>query len=469
MASQIRLDFLGGVGTVTGSRHLLTCDHRRVLVDCGLFQGSRELKDRNWQPLGIDPAKIDAVILTHGHIDHIGYLPRLVKDGFRGPIYCTPATQGVVRVSLPDSAHLQEEEAHYHNKVGSAEHKPALPLYSLKDAEETLKLLQRKPYGTWHEIDKGLVFRFHFAGHILGSAFVEVALPTGETILFSGDVGRYGMPILKDPESIEYADYLLVESTYGDRLHPDKTKVPEELAEVINRTAKRGGVLLIPSFAIGRTQDVLYFLHDLRSKQLIPELPIFVDSPMAASATRLYSDFAEEHDLEMALLMSQHNPFSDQNVHYVQKQPESERLNSLRHPAIIISSSGMCNGGRIVHHLLNRLDDPNTTVLFVGFQAEGTLGRRLVEKETPVRIYGQEMDVRAEIEQIESLSAHADYAEMLDWLGNFKRPPKMTFIVHGEPAASESLRDKVQAKFNWKCTIPAMGDGFEFPQENGAG
>ncbi len=463
MSHNIRLDFLGAAGTVTGSRHLVTVDGKRYLFDCGLFQGRKEIRDLNWKPFPVEPASIEAVVVTHAHIDHIGNLPKLVKDGYKGPIYSTPATAAISALSLPDTAHLQEEEARFHNKRGSSSHVPALPLYGPGDAETALRLFERKPYEQWHALGNGLTWRYHTAGHILGAAFIELALPTGEIILFGGDLGRNGMPIIRDPMHMEYADYLYIESTYGDRLHPNKDDIPGELAAVVKRTCDRGGVMLIPAFAIGRSQEILYFLHDLIHQGTIPDLPIYLDSPMAVDATRIHIDFAEEHDLEMSKLMSEENPLAGHNIRYTRSSEESKKLNNLREPAIIISSSGMCNGGRILHHLLNRLDDAKNTVLFVGFQAEGTLGRRLIDGEERVRIYGQEVAVKAEIARIDALSAHADYEEMLEWLSYFKKPPKMTFIVHGEPPAAASLMGKVKAKFGWPCTIPYLGDHFDVP------
>ncbi|MEP0766672.1 MAG: MBL fold metallo-hydrolase [Fimbriimonadia bacterium] len=460
MPLQARLDFLGAAGTVTGSRHLLTCGKHRVLVDCGLFQGRRELKALNWSPFAVEPASIDAVIFTHGHIDHIGYLPRLVKEGFHGPVYCTPATGAVCAISLPDSAHLQEEEARFANKRGYTDHRPALPLYTIEDAHHAMKLIRRREYYTWHELAEGLVFRFHCAGHILGSAFVEIAMPSGETVLFGGDLGRNGTPIINDPDVIEYADYLVQESTYGDRVHPKDVDVAQTLAEVVRRTADREGVLLIPAFAIGRAQQVLYLLHGLRERGELPELPIYLDSPMAAAATRLHTDFVEEHDKEMALLMSVGNPLAGPGVRVVTTQQQSQKLNTTRGPMVIISSSGMCNGGRIVHHLLHRLEDERNTVLFVGFQAEGTLGRRLVDGEQWVRIYGEEVNVKAEIVRIDALSAHADSDEIMEWLSRFKKPPKMTFVVHGEPPAANALRQRMRDTLGWPCCVPYNGDHF---------
>lgn len=472
MPDDIRIDFLGAAGTVTGSRHLLTCGNTRLLVDCGLFQGRGEIRDLNWQPFRVDPKSIDAIIITHAHIDHIGYLPRLVREGFSGPIYSTPATLAIAQLALPDSAHLQEEEARDHNRHNSSIHKPAMPLYTVEDAYEALKLFQRKPYHEWIEVAPGFQFRYLNAGHILGSAYVQLALPTGETILYSGDLGRFHTPMIKDPEYVEYADYLFIESTYGDRLHPPIQDVHPLLEAVIKRTFARGGVVLVPAFAVGRSQEILYFIHELIESGRLQPFPVYLDSPMAVNATRIYADFTEEHDLEMGEHMDEHNPLRGDNVHYISDREDSKRLNKVRGSAMIISASGMCNGGRIIHHLANRLSDPANTVLFVGFQAEGTLGRRLIDGEEQVRIFGQEIDVRCEIARIDALSAHADYKEILDWLGHFKKAPNMTFIVHGEPPAAAALKEKIKLEYGWPTRVPYFGDEYTLPPaspQKGAG
>lgn len=448
------LQFLGAAQTVTGSKHLLTHGDRRFLIDCGLFQGSPELKKRNWAHLPLDVRSIEAVIITHAHIDHIGYLPRLYKSGYRGPIYCTGATSEITRLSLPDSAHLQEEYARYANKKGFSRHKPALPLYTSKEADETCKLIEPKRFDQRNDLGGGCSYRFLRAGHILGSAFVEFTLPGGKTLLFSGDLGRPNQPIIRDPEIVEAADYLLIESTYGDRVHPNQPPI-EFLCDAAARIVETKGVIVIPSFAIGRTQDVLYYLYQLEEAGECPQLPVYVDSPMAIDATGIYSRHKEDHDLDMQAFASQgKNPLRPPNVTFVRNQQESKRLNSLTGPAIIISASGMASGGRVVHHLARRLPHKENIVLFVGYQAEGTLGRKLWEGAKEVAIMGEKVSVAAEVRSLGSLSAHADSQEILQWLSSFTRAPKRTFIVHGEPNAQEVLASKIRERFGWDAVIP---------------
>lgn len=456
MSQTIR--FLGAAQTVTGSRHLLTLNGKRVLVDCGLFQGARELRERNWQPFMVEPSSIDAIVLTHAHTDHIGYLPKLVVDGFRGPVYCTEGTLGLARISLPDSGRLQEEDARRANKHGYSRHKPALPLYTERDAFTALKLLEPLHYHEFHDLPGKATFRFIPAGHILGSAYAEVYFENGERILMSGDLGRYGTAIIRDPEPVEYAEYLVLESTYGDRLHPH-----EDVLDILEHTFKdaveRGGAVIVPSFAIGRTQELLYAMHELQDQGRMPRLPIFIDSPMATSTTELYARTSEDHDSDMKLEIKEgHDPLHPAGVRFVRDANESKALNSQHGPMVIISGSGMANGGRITHHLKHRLDDPKTTVLFTGFQAEGTLGRELIDGAERVTIHGQEIAVRAHLARISALSAHADYGEILRWLANFKAAPRRTFLVHGEPAAQEALRQRIVDGFGWDVSIPAWGE-----------
>lgn len=452
------LEFLGATRTVTGSRHLIDVDGYRVLVDCGLFQGLKELRLRNWDPFPVDPATIDAVILTHAHIDHSGYLPKLVKEGFGGKVYATPATAELARIMLPDSARLQEEEADYANKVGSSKHRPALPLYTEREANDALRLMVSVNYRKRVNLTKKLSFQFINAGHILGSSFVRMALemPDGseKTILLTGDIGRYNEPIIHDPTPIEEADYVVLESTYGDREHPD-LDVRETLARIVNETVARGGHLLIPAFAVGRTQTLLYHLRALEEEGRIPSIPVYVDSPMAASATRLYLNHKEEHDLEMKDLMDdRRNPLAPKRFNLARTRQESKSITDLEEPTIVISASGMCTGGRILHHLRRRLPDERNTVLFVGFQALGTRGRRILDGEKEIRIFGEMIPVRAKVEILENLSAHGDYHEILRWLGGFRRAPEKVFLVHGEPEAAESLRRKIVEQFGWNVSIP---------------
>lgn len=450
------ITFHGAADTVTGSRHFLETGGRRLLVDCGLFQGQREIRERNWERFPVAPGSLDAVVLTHAHLDHAGYLPRLVRDGYRGPIYCTPATRDLLGVMLPDSGRLQEEEAEFRNrKEQRSRYHPALPLYTVADAHRCLEQLQGVGYHEAFEPAPGLPFHFERAGHILGSAFAFAETEVG-TILFSGDLGRYNQTIIHDPTPVSRADYLLIESTYGDRDH-QTVDVLAALERIVKRAITERGFVLIPSFAVGRTQEVLYLLHELHTTGRIPALPVFVDSPMATSVVPFFVSHREEHDLEMATLMDATRcPFEGPNVRYVHSREESKALNDADGPGIIIAGSGMANGGRIKHHLLNRITHPNTTVLFVGFQAAGTPGRALLDGAKTFRAYGWEVPVRAHLERLDALSAHADRGEMLRWLSGFTEAPKRTFLVHGEQAARKALELRVQAQLGWNVYRPGM-------------
>lgn len=455
------ITFHGAARTVTGSRHLLNLNGKLVLVDCGLFQGERELRERNWEPFPIDATEIDAIIITHAHTDHIGYLPKLVAQGYRGPIIATPGTIGICRISLPDSGRLQEEEARHANKHGYSRHKPALPLYNEKDAFETLKLFEPLRYRELRSIPGKAQFRFLPAGHILGSAFAEVYFENGERILMGGDLGRYDVPIITDPTTVENAEYVVLESTYGDREHGDQD--PEEVIErVFKEAIQNGSVVLIPSFAIGRTQELLYHIGRLQDAERLPRIPIFLDSPMASSATEIYDQSLEDHDVDMRLLRSDgQDPLHPKNVQVVRDANQSKAINSMRGPMVVISGSGMATGGRIVHHLKQRLDDPSTIVLFTGFQGAGTLGRQLVDGAQEVRIHGQEFAVRAQIERMTSLSAHADRSEILRWLGGFQTPPRKTFLVHGEYEVQLRLQQTIREELGWQVEIPEQGQKFD--------
>lgn len=455
------ITFHGAAGTVTGSRHLLEYDGHKVLVDCGLFQGGRELREKNWEPFPVDPDELDAVLLTHAHTDHIGYLPRFVKNGYRGPVYATQGTVGLCRVSLPDSGRLQEEEARYHNRHQTSRHQPAEPLYTEGDSYEALKLMKVLHYHQWQELPGGAQFRMVPAGHILGSAFIEFYFANGERILMGGDLGRYDTPIIKDPTSMEFAEYLVIESTYGNRLHSE-SDAKETIYKIVSEAERNGQVILIPSFAIGRTQEILWYFHLLEKEGRWPNLRVYVDSPMANKATLLYTDTSEDHDHDMKVDMREGaSPFRDDMVHLVRDRNMSKELNHASGPFIVIAGSGMCNGGRILHHLKARISDPSTLVLFTGYQAEGTLGRRILDGQEEVRILGAEIPVRAQVERLDMLSAHADYGEMLRWLGGFKQSPKKTFIVHGEPDAALAMQTHITESLGWPTVIPAQGDKFE--------
>ena len=454
-----KLHFWGAVGTVTGSKYLLETGGSRLLVDCGLFQGFKELRQRNWDDLPLNPSSINWVALTHAHIDHSGYLPRLVRNGFSGPVYTTSGTADLLDVLLPDSARLQEEDADYANRKGFSKHEPALPLYTEQDARVALKKVQSVGYGKKTPLGSHMSIEFISAGHILGSGFVsvDVAEDRGRPfkVLFSGDIGRYDEPILNDPSPIEEADYLLVESTYGDREH-DHHNPKDKLAEIINETAARGGKTIIPAFAVGRTQLLVYYLRELEDEGRIPVLPVAVDTPMGTSATRLYLKHKEDHDSDMQRFDRNHiNALATRNFNLVHGRDGSKALDAFRGPAVIISASGMATGGRVLHHLGQWLPDPASTVVFVGYQAAGTRGRRLVDGEKSIKIHGQMVEVRASVERIDSLSAHADSTEIMRWLSGFKRPPRTTFVVHGEPDSAQALRDRISATLGWTAVVPA--------------
>jgi metallo-beta-lactamase family protein len=464
----MKLTFLGATQTVTGSKFLLETSDRRVLIDCGLFQGPKDLRLRNWEAPPVDPNSIDAIVLTHAHIDHTGYLPRFVAHGYKGPVYATPATVDLARILLPDAAHLQEEEARYRNKHQLSKHKPALPLYTLDNAMASLELLRPVSYGEVFPLSKTLGFRLMPAGHILGSSFVlfnENSAATEKTVLFTGDIGRYNQPIILDPSDVDGADYLVLESTYGNRLHSDKNGKPakEQLREVVVATARRGGTILIPSFAIGRAQELLYILRELELENQIPVLPVYVDSPMAVDAVEIFRKHVEEHDIEMTELeRSGGSPLYTQRVQFARRVEESKAINDHRFPSIIISANGMATGGRILHHLIQRLPDERNAIVFVGFQAFGTRGRQLSEGARQVRIFGIDYPVRAQVHVIDSFSAHGDYGEILRWLGRFKRAPRQTFLVHGEQKAMESMKDHITSAYKaWRVEMPAYRQTFE--------
>jgi metallo-beta-lactamase family protein len=456
------LQFLGGAGTVTGSKFLLEAGGTRVMIDCGLFQGLKEFRLRNWEVLPVDPASISRVVLTHAHIDHTGYLPRLVRDGFTGPVHATHATADLLKIMLPDSARLQEEDAEYANRKGFSKHRPALPLYTERDANAALKNVSPSKYGASIQLSKLMAARFAPAGHILGSSFVDLdIIDKGRPpmkILFSGDLGRYNQPILNDPSQIIEADYLLIESTYGNRIH-DRTDPKIELAAIINRTVARGGKIIIPAFALGRTQLLVYYLRELEEEGLIPVLPVAVDSPMGVDVTRLYSRHHTDHDFDMERIEKlSRNPLATRDFSLVQNRTGSKGLDARKGPAIIISASGMATGGRVLHHLARYLPDPASAVILVGYQAVGTRGRRLHGGEKEIKIHGEWVTVNAQVESMGSLSAHADSEEIMRWLGGFKRPPRTTFIVHGEPDASQVLHSKIVKELGWNAVIPTYNE-----------
>ncbi len=445
------LTFLGAAGTVTGSKHLIDTGRHKVLVDCGLFQGLKELRLRNWQPLPIDASAIDAVILTHAHLDHCGYLPRLVAQGFKGRIFCTPATRDLCTLVLPDSARIQEEDARDANRHNYSKHHPALPLYTTVDADRTLTQLQPVGYDRPVPIVPGLESEFINAGHLLGSAYARVRLD-GRTILFGGDLGRYGRPVLPDPSPVAHADVLLLESTYGNRLHEADDR-GDKLAAIINSVAQREGKLIIPAFAIGRVEEVLYWVRRLEEEKRIPTLPVYVDSPMAARALAFYAQRANELDPDMQIEARRVCAFCTSRMTTIASVQQSIDLVASRQPAIVIASSGMATGGRVLYHLQAGLPSPRNTVLFVGFQAAGTRGRLLLDGATTVRIKGRDINVAATIDQLDSMSAHADAGEVMRWLGGFTAAPSMTYLVHGEPGALEALRARIATEKQWPVQV----------------
>jgi metallo-beta-lactamase family protein len=455
------LTFLGAAGTVTGSKHLLDLGEHRVLVDCGLFQGLKELRQRNWAALPVDPRRIDAVVLTHAHLDHCGYLPRLVAGGFRGRIFCTAGTRDLCTLVLPDSAHIQEEDARNANRRGYSKHSPALPLYTELDAARALTQLQPVGYDRPMPVVPGVEVDFINAGHLLGSAYARFRIG-GKTILFGGDLGRFGRPVLPDPTMVADADVLLVESTYGDRLHE-----PEDgglrLATIINETVQRGGRVIVPSFAIGRVEEVLYWLKLLEQAKRIPVLPVYVDSPMAAGALQFYTQRCNELDPGMKSGERDVCVFGTQRMTVVASAQESTALVGSSTPAIVIAASGMATGGRVLNHLAAGLPDSNNTVLFVGYQSEGTRGRLLCDGAKRIKIQGQEVSVAARVERLDNMSAHADAGEIMRWLSGFTHPPSMTYLVHGEPAALEALGARIHTELGWPLHVAKYLERVELP------
>jgi len=464
---QISLSFLGACQNVTGSRFLVEVDDLKVLVDCGLYQ-ERDFKKRNWDPFPVPPAEIDAVLLTHAHLDHCGLLPKLAKEGFAGKIYCTPATAEIARIILLDAGHLQEEDAAYkakrHRKEGRTGPFPDVPLYTAEDARRCLPLFSPVPYCRPITLDGSAKALFQDAGHVFGSSVITLRLKRdgdSRTILFSGDVGRKNMPILQDPAVLNHADYLLVESTYGDRVHQPAEDVQGELAEIVNSTYKAGGNLVIPSFALERSQDILYHLNELRLAERIPDLDVFLDSPMAIEITRVFEDHPELFDEEMAERISeQMSPFSFPRLHMTVSTKESKEINNTSRPIIVIAGSGMCTGGRIKHHLVSNISRPESTILFIGYQAVGTLGRSIAGGAKEVRILGKKRQVKARVTQMSGFSAHADRDELHQWLSGLEKPPREVFVVHGEADSAKSFAGFLNEKTGWKVTVPAYEDRY---------
>jgi len=448
----MKLHFLGAAGTVTGSKYLIEDADTRVLVDCGLFQGYKNLRKRNWAPFPVDPSSIDAVVVTHAHLDHTGYLPLLVKKGFSGPIYATAPTKALAGILLPDSGRIQEEDAEYANKKGFSKHSPAMPLYTEADAVASLKQFEAVDLHTDTRAAGSVSFRYLRAGHILGAAIVRMQLSRGSSLSFSGDLGRSDDPVMPRPEGALETDYLVCESTYGNRPH-DPEDVRTRLKEIITTTADREGIVLIPAFAVGRSQTVLAIIHSLMEKGEIPNLPVYLNSPMAVSTTDLYLRFPHDH-----LLGPEEMREIERDIHLVRSVEESKELNYLKGPGVIVSASGMLTGGRVLHHLAAMAPNPNNTLVLVGYQAGGTRGRRILDGETKVKVHGQWVPINCQVEDIGGLSAHADADEIVRWLATFEHAPLTTFLTHGEPDSSEALRVRIEHDLGWNVETPVLGE-----------
>lgn len=460
----MQLSFHGGAGTVTGSRYLTRVGEKDVLVDAGMFQGLKALRDLNWRPPVFDPKAVDALLLTHTHIDHAGYLPRLVRQGYRGPIYCTPATLDLADILLRDAAKLQEEDARYANRKGFSKHEIAVPLFTNRDVTKTLKQFQAVEYEHWLTLSPELRVRFRDAGHILGSAMIEMEVrEAGGTplqIVFSGDVGRYGMPLHRDPHDLPDCDVLIVESTYGDRIH-EKTSFADQITEPFRTTFERGGVVLIPSFAVGRAQQVTLVLRELMESGKLPEVPIHIDSPMAINATDIYSKYCDDHRMGGCLDAQGESKLFPRNVHFHRTISESKQLNAMRGPRVIISGSGMLTGGRILHHIEQRLPDPDTLLCLVGYQAPGTRGQRLQQGARTLRMHGRDIPVNARFLSIHGLSGHADQGELLRWIKTAHKLPKWVFVTHGEPDSSRALASRLEAEIGATAVAPRLFSSYE--------
>lgn len=448
------LSSLGGASTVTGSKHLLTNNGKRILIDCGLFQGLKNLRDLNWAPLSVKPSSIDAVVLTHAHLDHSGYLPKLVRDGFRGKIFATEATRDVAELILKDSGYLQEKDAEYANRKGFSKHKPALPLYGVRDAERALERFSAVPFGKVVKLPGGASLLFRHAGHILGAATVDIEWG-GKRIVFSGDLGRYGDPVMHDPEPVPGADYVVIESTYGDRTH-EPGDPTELLGSVVERTVRRGGTVVIPAFAVGRAQSLLYHLWKLRSAGRLSKVPIYLDSPMAISATDLLHAHRDDHRL---------SPEECDAIcgiaTYTRDVEGSKEISASSYPKVVISASGMATGGRVLHHLKAFAPAQRNTILFSGYQAAGTRGRAMLQGAREIKIHGQWIPVLAELADLPALSAHADSNELMRWLSELRHAPARTFIVHGESDAAEALRVRIGRDLGWDATVPRQDQVFD--------
>jgi metallo-beta-lactamase family protein len=456
----VTIEFLGAAGTVTGSKYLVRSQEATILVDGGLFQGERRWREENWIEFDFDLGNIDAVLVTHAHIDHIGMLPRFVKLGLRCPIFCTKATAELMRLLLPDSAHLQQEEAEYRSKKNRSRHQPALPLYSEHDAQGVLELLHEVSFGVVTKVAKDAHASWQHVGHILGAASIHLSIGP-RSITFSGDIGRYNAPILKDPEPVKMGDLLLIESTYGDSLHTESD--PRlALANIIRTTTERGGVTVIPSFAVGRAQLLLFYLRELKEQKLIPDLPIIVDSPMASDATQIYANSPEDYDeAALGILQRGQRPFAVSKLGFTRDRSESIKLNSVSQPMVIISASGMLSGGRILHHLKHRITSDKNTILFVGHQPLGGRGDWLLKGNKSLRLFGQEVEVRAHIAKIGALSAHGDRDDLLRWCRQAQGQPQKVAVVHGEPEVAQKFSKTIKNELGWDAFVPSYRQKIE--------
>ncbi len=458
----MRLQFLGATETVTGSKFHLTNGTHSWLIDCGLYQGLRDLRRRNWNPLPIDPKTVDAVILTHAHIDHSGYLPLFIKNGFEGKVFASEPTMELCRILLPDAGYLQEEEAKFAAKHGFSKHSNPMPLYTYTDAVASLDYFEDLPDRTWVNLADGVRMMFRPAGHILGSRLINISVKEPHhkfNVMFVGDIGKYDALIAVDPGPVKSVNYLVLESTYGDRLHQEED-VLARFETIIDRTVERGGKVVIPSFAVGRTQEVLFVLKKLEEAGRLPDVPVFLNSPLAIDATAIYEHFASEHNF-FEDVAKPDQAFHPSRLRIVHDAEESKGLNALKEPAIIVSSSGMMTGGRILHHLKAYLPDPKSTLVVTGFQAAGTRGRAILDGAKAVKIHGMPVAIHAEVEFMDSLSAHADYNDIMRWLGGFSEPPKTTFLVHGEPKSSQALKEHIEKTLGWNVVIPKYLEKFE--------